>query len=319
MALVETIINNAISQAQLKSNLATSYSELAIQAATGNHTYSPARVAELDVREPNVAIPSRLSGIDETLFDSMYQTIINDLSDRFADFLDRYLSIDPQMMAEAEAWIKRAITQGGSGINAVVEGRIWQRDRDRISAEAASAMDQATAEWASRGYPLPPGAANASLIAIQRKRSADVAAVSRDAAIKAFETEVENVKFAVGMAIDYRTKALNAAGDYIKALAAAPDVASKMSTQSSDAQARLISAAASFFNARTGAKELILKAQLANQDASLKATDMLIDSDNAMRDMRVRAVMAAADSIGKQAAAAMNGVSATAQLSEAAD
>lgn len=318
MPMVETIINSAMSQAQLKSNLAASYSELAIQAATGNATYTPARVAELTVNEPRVNIPSRLSGVDITLFDSMYQGIINDLADRFADFLDRYLSIDPQMMAEAEAWIKRAITQGGTGINATVEGRIWQRDRDRISTEAASAMSEANDAWAAKGYPMPPGAVNAAMLAIQRKRSADVAAVSRDAAIKAFETEVENVKFAVGMAIDYRVKALGAAGDYIKALAAAPDVASRMSSQSADAQARLISAAASFFNARTGAKELVLKAQLANQETGLRAADMIIDSNNAMTDMRVRAVIAAAESLGKQAAAALNGINATSQLIESA-
>lgn len=319
MALVESIINSALSQAQLKSSLAQSYSEIAIQAATGTSSYTPARVAELDVDEPRVAIPSRVSGVDETLFDSIYQTIINDLADRFRQFMDDYLSIDVELMPEAEAWLKRAIADGGSGVDALVEFQIWQRDRDRITVEAASASDEAVSQWAAKGYPLPPGAANATLQAIQRKRSADIAAVSRDTAINAFKTEIENVRFAITQAIDYRVKALAAAGDYIRALASAPDVASRLSTQAADAQARLISAAASFFNARTGAKELVLRAQLANQDTGLKTADMLIDNNTAFTDMRVRAVVAAAESAGKQAAAALNGINATSQLIEAAE
>lgn len=319
MALVETIINNAMAQAQLKGNLAQSYSEIAIAAATGSASYTPAQVAELNVDEPNVAIPSRLSGVDITLFDSMYQGIVNDLADRFTDFLDNYLSMDAELMPEAEAWLKRAIADGGTGVDAVVEDRIWQRDRDRISTEAAAAADEAVSQWAARGFPMPPGAANATLQAIQRKRSADIAAVSREAAINAFKTEIENVRFAVGMAIDYRVRALAAAGDYIRALAVAPDVASKMSTQSADAQARLISAAASFFNARTSAKELVLRAQLANQDVGLKSADMIIDNATAYADMQVRAVLAAVESMGKQAAAALNGINATSQLIEAAE
>jgi hypothetical protein len=248
MALVESIINSQLSQAQLKASLAQSYSEIAIQAATGTADYRPARVAELDVREPRVFIPTQASGVDVTLFDSIYARIIEDLADRHAQMLDTYFAVDPQMMAAAEEWIRRAIADGGSGINALVEARLWQRDRDRITVEASASTDEAMAQWSAKGYPLPPGAANATLQAIQRKRSADVAAVSRDTAIKAFETEIENVRFAVNAAIDYRTKALGAAGDYIRALASAPDVAARLSTQSADAQARLISAAGSFFS-----------------------------------------------------------------------
>lgn len=319
MALVETIINSAMSQAQLKGNLAQSYSEIAIQAATGSATYTPAQVQEIDVDEPNVAIPFRASGVDENLFESIYQTIINDLADRFRDFMNDYLSIDPELMPEAEAWLKRAIADGGTGVNATVEDRIWQRDRDRINTEAASASDAVFSDVSSRGFPIPAGALQAGLTAVQRKKTAEIAAVSRDTAINAFKTEIENIRFAIGMAIDYRMRALAAAGDYIKALASAPDVAARLSTQAADAQARLISAVAGLFNARINAKELVLKAQLANQDVMFKSADMVIDNATAYTDMRVRAVLAAAESMGKQAAAALNGINATSQLIEAAE
>lgn len=318
MAFVETIINAALAQAEYKSSLAQSYGEIAIAAATGSTSYTPAEVGEQSVNEPNVFIPSRASGIDFTVFDSMYHGIIEDLSNRFSGMMTEYFSIDHNLLPEAEAWMKRAIVDGGTGINASVENQIWQRDRDRIGTEASSAIGEAAALRASGGYPMPAGIYFEDVKSIQRKRSSDIAAVSREAAIKAFETEIENVKFAITNAIDYRTKALSAAGDYIRALAVAPNIAASMSTQSADAQARLISAAAGFFNARISAKELILKSQLANQSTQLQAANMIVDNAAQYADLRVKAVLAVTDNIGRQAAAALNGINATSQLVEAA-
>lgn len=315
---VQQIIDNALAVANLKAAQAEAYSGQAYLSATGTTNIKAGKIGEERVREPNVYIPSRASGLDTTVFNSMYNQIINDLADKYADWLTRYFPFNAQLMQAAEDWLTKAIRDGGTGINATVEARIWQRDRDRISTEAASAMDEATATWASKGYPLPPGAANASLQEIQRKRSADVAAVSRDAAIKAFETEVENIKFAITTAIDYRTKVLNAAGDYIRALAVAPNIASSLATQSADAQARLISAASGYYNSRINAAELAQKRNIFNADMDMKA--ILESQDNAIKlvGLRVQAATAAAESLGKQAAAALNAVNATSELIESA-
>lgn len=319
MSVIQTIIDNAILEARNNAAIAQTYGGVAIAAATGSAAYTPAKVAELSVNEPNVFVPTRAAGVDSDEFQSYYQTIITDLANRFRAFTDEYLSIDPELMPETEAWLKRAIADGGTGVNATVEDRIWQRDRDRINTEAASASDAVFSDVAARGFPVPAGALNAGLAAVQRKKSAEIAAVSRDTAINAFKTEIENIRFAIGMAIDYRMRALSAAGDYIKALATAPDIAARLSTQAADAQARLISAVSGLFNARINAKELVLKAQLANQDVQFKSADMIIDNSTAFADMRVKAVLAVCEAISRQAAAYANGINGTAQLIEAAD
>jgi hypothetical protein len=316
MSIVDTIISNAMLIAQNKSNFADAYTGVAIQQASGHSIISPGQISGDTPSEPRVAIPTRVSGVDTTLFDSMYGQIIEDLSSRFHGFLTEFFPIRPGLMPAVEEWLERAITQGGTGINSTVERQIWQRDRDRITAEAASAMDEAVGGWAARGYPLPPGAANASVMSIQKKRMSDLAAVSRDAAIKAFETEVENVRFAIAQAIDYRTKAIAAAGDYIRALASAPDIASKMSTQSADAQARLISAAASYYGARIDAAKHATSIEMYNMDHQLKSALANQETDAKFTNMRTNAAVAAAESMGQQAAAALNGLNATAQLQE---
>jgi hypothetical protein len=316
MAFVDNVINNAILIAQNKANLADAYTGVAIQHAGGYSRFTSPIISVSDVDEPRVSIPYRVDGIDTTVFDSMYAQIIEDLAGRFREFITDFFPIDEDLMPAVETWLKNAITDGGTGINATVERQIWQRDRDRVSVESFSATEQAVNQWAARGYPMPPGAAAATITALAQRRTEQVAAVSRDAAIKAFETEIENIRFAIAQAIDYRTKAIAAAGDYVRALAAAPDIASKMSTQSADAQARLISAVAGYYNARTGAAELTAKVDMYNADNAVKAALANQNSDAEYTKLRVDAAVAAANSIGQQAAAALNGLNATSQLIE---
>lgn len=319
MSIVQRIIDNAILTAQNKSTHADMWVEEAINMAAPQRPIPPARVRGGSVDEPRVNIPSNAKGLDTAVFDSMYGKIIHDLSDLFADFFIKYFPIRATLMPAVESWLERAITSGGTGVNPNVERNIWQRDRDRISLDAASAADEAMNLFAARGFPMPPGALNAQVISIQRKRSADIAAVSRDAAIKSFDTEVENVRFAVAQAIDYRTKAIGAAADYIKALAVAPNIASSMSTQSADAQARLISAASSFYNARINAADYELKAASTNADLAFRVASRNADIDADYVRQRVNAAVAAAESAGQQAAAALNGLNSTGQIIESLD
>ena len=314
MATVEEIINRSIALGDSKSAQAEAYGGQAVTLATGSVVINPAKITNTPkVKEPIVYIPSRAAGVDFTIFDAKYQQIIDDLSYKFASFLTEYFPLNAGLMNAVEDWLEKAITSGGTGINATVEQRIWQRSRDRITADASAAIDEAMALWASRGFPLPPGAANSSVAAIQRKRSAEVAAVSRDAAIKAFETEIENVRFAVTTAIEYRTKAVSAAGDFIRALAVAPSIASQLSTNAAGAQERLISAAASLYNARINEAEMIQRYNITQSDMTLKS---LVDSATLNRqyvEVKSKAAADVAQSLGMQASAALNAVNATVQ------
>ena len=315
MAVIETIINHAISVANFKAAQSEAYGGQAFNIATGGHEYETTTPGLKDAREPSVYIPSRAAGIDQSLWDSTYKRISDDLSDKFARFFIDYFPINEDLMNQVEAWLSSAIA-GGTGINPTVEGRIWQRDRDRISTEALTATENAISQWASRGFPLPPGAANASVLGISAARAIGVAAVSRDAAIKAFETEIENVRFAITAAINYRQAAISAAGDYIRAMAVGPQLATQLATSASDAQARLISAATGLYNARINAAELASRHSLTIMDAELKQTIAAGDNKVKYKDMQVNAALKTMESLGMQASAAINGITATSQLNE---
>lgn len=317
MATVDEIFERAITLGNEKAARAEDLTDDAITASFGSSSVNVVPTPDTPaVVEPNVTIPTQATGLDVALFDSTYDRIINDLSDKYAAFLVEFFPVNGGLMAAVEQWLNDAIA-GGTGVNATVENQIWQRDRDRISTEAASASDEAVATWAARGFPLPPGAAVASVQAIARKRAADLNASSRERAIEAWNKEIDNVRFAIRSAIDYRSQAVQAAGDYIRAMALGPQLATQLATSASDAQARLIGAATGFYNARINVAQLAQEKNLRITDFNLRAA--MQTSANAVNYSQLRAstATAAANSLGQQASAALNAVNATAQIIQA--
>lgn len=97
----------------------------------------------------------------------------------------------------------RAMLDGGTGIAADVERAIWERDRERLDATSRKAVDDAANDWASRGFPLPPGMLIAAVRDVRRDNAVAVAGASREVAIKQADLEQSNMRFAVETAIKY--------------------------------------------------------------------------------------------------------------------
>lgn len=316
-ALVESIINQALEIGATKSAEAASYSNQAMTAAAGFASFTPPSVSFSPNRstiEPPVNIPMNASGLDTALYGATYDKIVLDLSGRFADFFKTYFPVEFDSLVAAQKWLYDTITHGGTGIKPEVEDQIWQRDRARLLVESARASEEITATFAARGFPLPPGAMLHQHHMLQADLLAKTAQASRDVAIKQAEIEIENVKFAVQMALDYRVKGIQAAGDYIKVLALGPEIAAKLATSSADAQARLITAASSYYNARIRIEEMKLDTLKFN--AGVKADAGMNDVREFSQRLKARtdAAVAAAQAAGTQAAAALNAVHASAQV-----
>lgn len=314
---VNLIIEQALAIAQQKSDEASAFAQ---DAATAAQSYpmggSIARASSPASRtylEPQVYIPKTATGVDNVLFNETYRKIFTDLVGSFEDFFTRYFPNEGDYLAKAQQWLSDVL-DGKTGLPTAVEDQLWQRERSRVLTDAARASEELTASFASRGFPLPPGALQHGQHLLQSDAQNRIAQSSREVAIKQAELINENMKFAVKEALDYRIKAVAAAGEYIKVLALGPELAVKLATTAVGAQAQLISAASSYYNARIGVEELQLKANMFNageQNETLR---------NAVREFsqRLRAqtdtLSAAAKSLGDQAAAALNSLHASAGI-----
>lgn len=313
--LVENIINNAIATAEAKSDSADRLARDAKNVSgrsAGGHVTPPPLNMTVRNGDPGVNIPKNATGVDSALYNSTQNKIIQDLSDKFTGFFATYFPNECNALAEAQRWMCDVLTEGGTGIKPHVEDQIWQRERARTLSEVRRASEEVLSTFAARGFPLPPGAANHAMQQAQQEAQDKIAASSRDRAIKQAEMEIENIKFVVQQALDYRVKGIAAAAEYMKTLALGPDIAMKLATSAADAQAKLISSAASYYSARNTIAQI--EADLHKTAGSLVIDAGRIRATSAQTELTTESTTIAslAQAMGSQAAAALNAVHASA-------
>lgn len=262
-------------------------------------------IPQLPVTDPNEG---------ERIYDTKRREMETLVASSFSGFLSTYLPISPSLQYALD-WLGRAINVGGSGINAAVEAALWQRDRGRILADSERAADEAMATWANRGFPLPPGALTNQVNQINLDAGRKLAESSRTAAIESFKAELENVRFAVKEAIDYRTAAINAAGDYIKTMMLGPQTAMQLATGLANLKNDLARTLVSFYTAQNTAAEIPVRLAIAQGELSARVGQANLEAEKGSVDAKVRAGIAGAQMAASQASAGINGVNGQASIS----
>lgn len=263
------------------------------------------------VSAPNVSIPSTVdtSQIMST-FDDKYAELVNLLSDRFVSFRATYFPDESNAYVAAENWLQAAIADP-SGLPASVREQIMADDQARILADKGRAQDAVIAQFAARRFPLPPDVAASAVLQIEQKAQDLVAESSRKLTIMSIDMQ----KFTVEKLLGLRGAAMDAAIKYISALAAGPDMASRLVGIGYDAQSKLISAAADFYRADVSAKEMVSKVSQFNATTALEAATKNQMSTLSLIDKRVEALLTEAKSIASMATSMYNNLHANAGVS----
>lgn len=116
-------------------------------------------------------------------------------------------------------------------------------------------------------------------------------------------------------ALQLRAAAMQAANEYIKALATSPDTISRMSNIGYDAQSKLISSAAAYYNARTQAKEAMSRVAQYNNTVAFDAAKANQASELKVMEDNLRALLANIDMLARQATAMLNNIHASVSMS----
>lgn len=314
--LSQWAFENSWMVAQDKAAQADTYFEEAISAEGGPAQMSAAPFSFTpNVVEPVVTIPTDAKGASLASFYELSQAVINQLAGLYTGWIATYLPNETAYFEGAQQWMYDTLTNGGTGMNASVEAQIWDRDRSRILKEADRLRAEVVQSWAAKGYSLPPGAETWQVLQIDKDAGDKIAQASRDVAIKQAEIEIGNVRFAVENAIKTWTSAMGAAADYIKALSIGPNSAMQVIPSITDSQSKLISAADGYYRSRIAVEELRLKASMPaaewDQQSRIKNGDWIMEQVRS----QVAAAVAAAQSVGTQAAAALNSLHASVGMS----
>lgn len=256
---------------------------------------------------PSAIEPSIPVAADTSLsFEANLDKIVALLSGQLADFFNLYYPLASDSFDEAQAWLVNIITNGGRGIDEDLEDQLWQRARDRIITDSGRIEEQIEIGFMAKGYSLPAGAMTKKASEVYLAQLGETGSQSTDIASKQFDTELETIKYAITNAIDSRKMAMDAAADYIKAIATAPSTAVDITSLDTDVQADMMSAAATWYNARLNRDDLILKSSLADLSADMELwkgrKGFAVDAART----NVNALAAAATTYGQSAAAALS-------------
>lgn len=249
-------------------------------------------------------LPPTIPTLDPNEAEALYYSIYNQLHASIADGLTYFMATyfpDTGYFDDALAWIDSAIKTGGSGIRPAVEQQLWERGRARILGDSQRAEAEAMSTWADRRFPMPPGALVDQVNQIRLDAGRKLAETNRDIAVKSFDAELENVRFAVKSAVDVRTSALAAAGDYIKTIMLGPQTAASMASTLTEAQARAAQTLTQMYSAQVAAAEPFVRLSLGTADIQARVGEANLRSDSSALDARVRAAMGYAEMLGTQA------------------
>lgn len=273
---------------------------------TGAPQINAGTVAVPVVTAPNVTIPETLEVADVmATYSAEYQELMLRLAQEWSEFISTHFPNESDAYEKVEAWLSAAIDNGG--LNPDTESRIYDSQRSAILQDASRAADSVLATFASRRYPVPPGAALAAVSEVQQKAQSEIAKAG--GAIAAIKAEME--KFTVEKLMAQRQLALASAGDYIKALVSAPEISSRMAGVGYDAQAKLISAAADFYRADTAAVDMSTKVGQFNVTSALEAATKNQASTLAMIDAKVKVLLTELQMLSAEASALFNNLNAS--------
>lgn len=240
--------------------------------------------------------------------------VMEQINTMFLDFFQTHFPPDTYVL-EAEAWVTRAIAEGGTGLNLAVEAQLWERARSRTLADADRAQAELAVAWASRRFPVPPGAYMNASLQLARNAQDAVAEAARTQAVETFKAELENVRFAVERATQLRTLAMQSAGEYIRSMALGPQVGQGMSTVVPEAQTKLATTLREYYKTQMETVDWRYKVAMGNMEKHK-------DWDRAQWSKRfedyfkqAELIMEAAKMAGNMGAAALNGIHAQASVS----
>lgn len=220
------------------------------------------------ITAPDVYIPSSITMPDLWLeWKTQYLEIAEWLVGEYTTWITTYAPNNQALYTAAEDSLLAAI-QNDSYLPPSVQAQIWGDDAARILSDKTRAQDAVVAQFAARRFPMPLAASVSAVMQIEQKAQDALAESSRKIAVMS----VEQYRFVIQQALSARDMVLKAANEYIRALAGAPDMASKLVGIGYDIQTKLISAAAAFYNADANAKDIIAKVSEFNVSSALEAS-----------------------------------------------
>lgn len=126
---------------------------------------------------------------------------VDDLTAPETMFYYNEAEYDSELANKLAANLLRELTTGGTGLDDETEQAIWDRATARQETENEQAYSEATEYFASRGFALPTGALNSSIMEVRAKIDQRNTDLNNDILVQQSKLAQENTHFAITQAI----------------------------------------------------------------------------------------------------------------------
>ena len=183
-----------------------------------------------------------------------------------------------EVLDELTDYIKKGITEGGTGLPAPIEEALFNRARSRESKETSRAVQEAVNDWSTRNFSMPPGMLVKQVATIREQGQLRASELNRDILIEASKMEVEQLRFLVqqGMSLEQLTS--NIFNNFANRLF-------EVARFNTESQISVFNAQIAFFNAQNEAFNMlsgVYKTKLDGALAKLNAYKTAVDAQVAI-------------------------------------
>lgn len=183
-----------------------------------------------------------------------------------------------ELLDELTDYIKKGITEGGTGLPAPIEEALFNRARSRESKETTRAVQEVMNDWSSRNFTMPPGMLVKQVASIREQGQLRASELNRDILIEASKMEIEQLRFLVqqGMALEQLT--VNIFNNVANRLF-------EVARYNAESQINVFNAQIAFFNAQNEAFSVlsgVYKTKLDGALAKLSAYKTAVDAQVAI-------------------------------------
>lgn len=264
--------------------------------------------AEASITEPIVTIPASIdtSTILST-FEAEAINLMNELVAKVQYVMTTWFPNDVADYSAAETWMRDALANN-SGLPAAVRSQITSDDLARLSADMVRSQDSVFQRFAALRLPIPAGPVASAILQIEQKAQEAMAESSRKITISG----IERLQWAAKEVIGLRDLALGKALEYAKIMAQGQNVAASVTGIGYDAQTKLISAVANFYNARIDAAKTFNQAKQFNADQNQEIAVKNQAADLELLRQQVDVLRAQLAAIAQMATSLFNNVHASA-------
>lgn len=156
-------------------------------------------IDELDVTRPTFIPPGELSDV--------YYSDLGSFRDMLWTGIDA--EVDATGVKDMHARLN-AMLAGGTGLPATIEQALFDRAIGRDELSSVQAVNQATTEWAARGFDLPGSTLLARVSEIRQANRMERGRINRELCIQFHTQEIENLRFSVQQGIQLEGQLLDA-------------------------------------------------------------------------------------------------------------